>query len=264
MKNDEFLEEIARVLAFYQKPDSEKQPEEFKDYNTWLLEIYKKVNWIETIKFRMVVDILLDVRPRFRRDLDHRKMVGIYNDLAEKNGWKRSLERNCGGCNGSRFVYVWVRDVKGLEFKATKGCGNCNKKYSNVHPDFTEIPAPDQAPVDTRANVRTIPPFMAQCLLNIADSARINVNEDLLNDLMDAAAQPGIKTYRPGKYDESKRKNELVRALLEAPPVCVVDAGTAEEEPAKTEPPPAQVEQPSPATPSLITAEEASDQGVPF
>jgi hypothetical protein len=255
MKNDEFLEEMARVLAFYQKPDAEKQPEEFKDYNTWLLEIYKKVQWIDTIKFRMVVDVLLDVRPRFRRDLDHRRIVAIYNDLAEKNGWKKNVERQCGGCNGLRFVYVWLSNKKGHTFRAAKGCGNCNVKLSSIHPDFIEIPAPDQEFADPRVGVKKIPSFMAQCLLNIADSSRLNLPEDLSNDLMEAAAQPGLRTYHPGKYDEERHKNELVRALLTAPPVQVVEAGTVEEDPAITEPPPATTEQPSPAAPTEVPAE---------
>ena len=77
MDNKDFLDEFERVRAFYQRPDAKNQPEEFKDYNTWLQVIYEKVKWIETIKFREVVNVLLDVRPRFRRDLDHRRIVAI-------------------------------------------------------------------------------------------------------------------------------------------------------------------------------------------
>jgi hypothetical protein len=271
MTNEEFVDEFEKVRAFYQRPDAEKQPEEFKDYNTWLVVIYDKVKWIDTIKFRMVVDVLLDVRPRFRRDLDHRRIVAIYNDLAEKNGWKLNVERHCGGCNGLRFVYVWLSDKKGQTFRAAKGCGNCNAKMSSISPNYIEIPAPDQPFVDPRANIKKIPPFMAQCLLNIADSARLELKEDLQNDLMEAAAKPGLKTYHPGKYDEERRKNEMVRALLMAPPVQVVEAGTAEEAPAITEPPPVHVappmprpEQPSPAAPTEEPAEEPTGAIVPF
>lgn len=221
--------------------------------------IYEACSWMDSYRFDSAVkEVLKTLKTNQRLKPAH--FLGAYRQLAENNGWSKVETKTCASCGGINFVYIWVRDKKGHEFRATKGCPECNPKYNTVHPDFTEIPRPDDAaPIDHRAKIKTIPSFMAQCLLNIADFARISMKEDLSNDLMEAAAQPGLKKYSPGKYDEAKRKNELVRALLNAPPPKVVDAGTAEEEPATTEPPPAQAEQPSPAAPTVITADEEDE-----
>jgi len=248
-----------RVLAFWHVPDETKEPVEHKSYLTWAEVIYDKVRWIDEAKFILVIDALLDVRPRFRKDLDHRKIVAIYNELADKNGWKKGESKSCVDCKGAHFVYIWVTDKAGHEFRATKGCGNCNKKYANLHPDFTEIDRPYINPEPGRVQVRTIPPAMAQCLIGIADESRLNLPEDMLNDLMQAAAQPDAKDM-PRAINAARRKNELVLALVAAPSVS--DAGTAGEPPAKTEPSTVPTERPSPAAYTEEVEEDFSD--VPF
>lgn len=261
MNKHDFMNEMDRVLAFYQRPDEEKQPGEFKDYGIWIDEIFKKVCWIESIKFRLVIDALLDVRPRYRKDLDHRRILSVYNDLAEKNGWKREEQRHCPDCKGIRFVDVWLKDKSGREFKAVKGCSNCNAACAGVHADFTVIDAPDSAPVDKRAIVRKIPPAMAQCLLGIADRAGLNVPEDLVEDLIEAANQPDAKDYRPKKYNDAKRKNELVLGLVKSSSV----PGEAEREASVVSQPVDVVEvgsSPPPAQAPELSAEDLAD--IPF
>lgn len=228
MNKKEFLDQMDRVLCFWQRPEQEKQAGEFKDYEIWLDEIYKKVSWIQVIRFPAVIDALLEVRPRYRKDLDHRRIVAVYNDLALHNGWIKQETRDCGTCRGFRFVHIWVRDPKGHEFKATKGCANCNKRYSTLHSDFTEIDMPEEhrQRLDVE-KLKSIPPDFAKYLLTVAERTTPAPKEEILDALVLASCQPDPKDVRSNRFrDDAKRKNELVRNLVETP----VKNGEAERE----------------------------------
>lgn len=253
--------------------------------------IYEACAWMDSYRFDTVVkEVLKTLKTNQRLKPAH--FLAAYRQLAEQNGWHRAESKACASCGGVNFVYCWVRDKKGYEFRATKGCPECNAKYSHAHPDFTEIPTPDDAPIDTRDNVRKTPSFMAQCLLGIADSARLKVKPELLDDLMQAAAQPGLTKYYPGKYDqekrkyqmfnESQRKNEIVTALLKAPPAVEEPPPTSPpaEEPIAVEAKPFQPEpegtvfEPEEGVPPAVAhipkerrdelARQAEEEGVPF
>lgn len=226
MNKLEFLTEIDRVLAFYQRPDEQKQPGEFKDYGIWLDEIYKKVSWISAIQFRLVIDGLLDVRPRFRKDLDHRRILAVYNEIAERNGWKRTAERNCPDCRGLHYIDIWVKDKNGVEIKAVKGCPNCNSRYSGIHQDFTQIDPPYlNAPIVNLEKLRRIPPAFAQCLLTLADTMGHKPKQEIIDALVEATCQPSAKELALASAIKNpvQHRNEMVKKFIEAPPARVVE-----------------------------------------
>ena len=213
------------------------KPEEIGPYGEV---IFEGCAWMDSYRFDAVVkEVLKTLKTNQRLKPAH--FLGAYRQLAEQNGWHRTETKTCASCGGINFVYVWVRDKKGHEFRATKGCPECNQKYSQVHPDFTEIQSPDVEQNLDIERLKKIPPAFAQVLLDTANVARINLKTDMLDALCEAASQPDAKTITAPVRNPTKHRNEMVEKLAAAPPPPAPPAPIAEEEEIPFEPDPAPV-----------------------
>lgn len=225
------------------------KPEEVGPYSEI---IFDACGWMDGYKFDLAVkEVIKSLKTNVRLKPGH--FISAYKDLAERNGWQNlKMSRGCASCGGILFVYVWVKDKKNNEFRGVKGCPECNSRYNGIHGDFTEITGPTFERIDgSLSNLRRIPLAFAQLLLNLMGHMTTKPRESLVEALVDASCQPEVRNVSP-RYNPVVRKNEMIRDLIEASPVRVVEAGMVEEEPAKTEPLSAPAEQPSPAAPTKV------------
>lgn len=178
--------------------------------------IFEQCAWMDGYRFEQACkDVVRTLKTNQRLKPAH--FIAAYHRLAEEKGWHTGLVNLCHSCNGHRFYRIWVKDKKGLEFQAAKGCGECNQRYSAVHSDFTEISGPTLEPIDREAPLRRIPVAFAQLLLETADVCKIELRKEQTDALCEAAAGVTPMKALPRRINATKRKNQLVRAMHSTP-----------------------------------------------
>lgn len=222
--------------------------------------IFEHCSWMDAYRFEAAVkEVVKTLKTNQRLKPAH--FISAYYRLSEEHGWSRAATKTCPGCQSLHFIPVWCRDKKGLEFRAVRGCPECNSRFAQVHPDFEQIPYPPSTDEINVEKLRTIPPVFAQILLDTADVCKIQLKPDQSDALMQAAAKHQPHQVAPRRYNHVTRKNELVRALITTPP----SEGEAEREASVGGQPAGVVEvgsSPPPAQVPELTEEDLAD--IPF
>lgn len=175
--------------------------------------IFEHCGWMDAYRFEAAVkEVVKTLKSNQRLKPAH--FISAYHRLAEEQGWTRGVQKSCTGCGGFNFVPCWLKDKKGMEFRAVKGCPECNARFSCVHPDFEQISGPTFQPADKLQILRGLAAPYAQALLDMCGGA---LNKEQLDALCEAAAGTTPRKMLPRRINHTQRKNELVRNLIETP-----------------------------------------------
>lgn len=211
MKREQMLASLQRifVLQYF-------KVEEIGPYGET---IFEQCAWMDAYKFEQaVLDVVKTLKTNQRLKPAH--FIAAYHRLAEEKGWTSALAFVCHSCGNARWWRIWVKDKKGVEMQAVKGCGECNQRYAQVHPDFTEIEGPTFQSIDPNEVLRNVGPFYAEALIDMAEACKIQLKPSQLDALLESANKPRPASIHPlRKVNAAKRKNELVLALVKAAPV---------------------------------------------
>jgi len=250
------------------------QPEEVAPYAEV---IHQSCGWMDASRFDLVCKALVaEIKTNVRLKPAH--FIVKYKELAARNGWDKQSDSRCTACAGQHFVYVWVRDEQGREYRAMKGCARCNEGMSNLKPGLVEIPEPaERRPKIADLKLR---PSHAKILWRIAENAGFDLPDELWEKIGHFAALPEpIESIERGQLTmadeaERRRKAEELAAKLRAAYAGVRTPGEASDdpEPPQAAPEPAaSVRTPPIHTPTKvaspirkISAEEAAQTDMPF
>ncbi len=224
------------------------------DRAAYVQTIYEGCGWMSGYRFELVVKaICLELKGNVRLKSGH--FIAQYREMSAQNGWDREERKTCSVCGGCGLIAIYLRRKSTGEIhRAMTPCDHCKQVTVNrkdVDPDLESAEAPPPPkPEDYR-----VKPHIARYLLDTIDKATwANFKSEWVARLCELAAADQdpkdlgralvVQRVAVPRLNEPKRKNEIVRALIEA------EAGRAGGVPATTEPQTSPEERPSPAPPS--------------
>lgn len=270
---DSFERWVFPAFTFYGKPDEQKK--EKLDYaNT----IYGLCGQISGLHFDEAAKHLMrNWKASQKPKAGH--FYGAYRYLGDMKGWGQAEAKKCGQCNATGFVYVWVNDGTGREYKAMIGCSSCNERLSGLKRGLV-LTEPHPEPKIKDIKIR---PEHAKILWRIAEDAGFNLNEELAERLLYWAGQTDKclevieREMQSGRSSgEVQRERVATEEYLKAHYANVPTPGYVPPRPAPAvavapppEPPtPPPEAAPAPparkSTPTQISADDAAAMDMPF
>lgn len=177
--------------------------------------IMESCGWMSALAFEEVCkQIVKSLKTNVRVKPGH--FIGTYKELAALNGWDRGTEKVCSNCFSSGWIFIWVRNKDGDEYRAALGCHVCNQRWSSLRDGLTRIDEPFEQ--QRRISELKFKPWMAEILLKISDNLGFKVKPEILERLQYCCVQPDedAEKARIERESASRVREEANRQVREA------------------------------------------------